>query len=298
MIFLKKIFAAVILAAAVTALSGCSRGVGLISGADAPAETTMATIEAVTEAPLPDLSGLAAAKGTYVYDRAGVLNAEQVAGLNSYCEKLYRERLVNAAVVIADDIGGKSPYEYADECYTDIYEGRGSGLLLLINNDTGSDYLYRTGSCLKAIPDGDEKPAFFWETKHVMDGDYFSAVLRVMELGERCPLYVFDNIGLFSDEELTALEEKLAANKKSVYVLATSNGTGKSNEEICRSYFERRSEDGKGYMIMLDTKANAVAVVSDEKLSADVEKAKTAAEKLLKEGSAPAAVDEILTAIG
>lgn len=298
MIFLKKIFAAVILTAVVTALSGCSRGAGLISGADAPAETTMATIEAVTEAPLPDTSKLAAAEGTYVYDRVGVLTAEQVAEINSYCEKLYRERLVNAAVFIADDIGGKTPYEYADECYTDIYEGRGSGLLLLINNDTGSDYLYRTGSCLKAIPEGEDSLAFFWATKHIMDGDYFSAVLRVMELGERCPLYVFDNIGLFSDEQLTALEEKLAAGKKSVYVLATSNGTGKSNEEICRSYFERRSEDGKGCMIMLDTKANAVAVVSDEKVSAEVEKAKTAAEKLLKEGDAPAAVDIVLAAIG
>ena len=284
MIFLKKIFAAVILTAVVTALSGCSRGAGLISGADAPAETTMAIIEAVTEAPLPDTSKLAAAEGTYVYDRAGVLTAEQVAEINSYCEKLYRERLVNAAAVIADDIGGKTPYEYADDCYTDIYEGRGSGLLLLVNNDTGTDYLYRTGSCLKAIPEGEDSLAFFWATKHIMDGDYFSAVLRVMELGERCPLYVFDNIGLFSDEQLAALEEKLAAGKKSVYVLATSNGTGKSNEEICRSYFERRSEDGKGCMIMLDTKANAVAVVSDEKVSAEVEKAKTAAEKLLKEG--------------
>lgn len=298
MIFLKKICAAVVLTAVVIALSGCSRGVGLISGADAPAETTMATIEAVTEAPLPDTSKLEAAEGTYVYDRAGVLTAEQSAEINSYCEKLYRERLVNAAVVIADDIGGKTPYQYADECYTDIYEGRGSGLLLLINNDTGTDYLYRTGSCLKAIPEGEDSVAFFWATRHIMDGDYRSAVLRVMELGERCPLYVFDNIGLFSDEELTALEEKLAAGKKSVYVLATSNGTSNSNEEICRSYFERRSEDGKGYMIMLDTKANAVAVVSDEKLSADVEKAKTAAEKLLKGGDAPAAVNEMVAAIG
>ncbi|MDO4863618.1 MAG: TPM domain-containing protein [Ruminococcus sp.] len=295
---MKKFSAAVILAAAMIALSGCSGRVSHITGMDAPAETTMAPIEAVTAAPLPDISGLDPAEGTYVYDSAGVLTAEQRVELDSYCEKLYRERLVNAAVVIADDIGGKTPYEFADERYTEIYEGRGSGLLLLINNDTGSDYLYRTGSCLKAIPDGADSIAFFWATRDIMDGDYRSAILRVMQLGERCPLYVFDNIGLFSDEELDTLETTLAENKKSVYVLATSNGTDKSNEDICRSYFERRSEDGKGCMIMLDTKSNTVTVVSDGSLGSAVDKAKTSAEKLLKSGDAPAAVNEIVAAIG
>lgn len=297
MIFLKNFSAAVLLVAAVIMLTGCSHSISAISGADAPAETTMATIEAVTEAPLPDISGLPTAEGEYLYEKwSDVLTVDEAARLSSYCEKLYKERLINTAVVITDDLGGKSPYDYAADSYDSIYEGRGSGLLLLINNDKGDDCLYRTGSALRAIPDGSEKLPLYWSTKDIMNGDCYSAILRILQLGENCPQYVFDNIGAFTDEELASLEEELAG-RKSVYVLATSNGTNKSNEEICRSYFERRS-DGKGFMIMLDIKSSTVAVVSDGNIPSEVTKAKSSADKLLKDGNAVGAVNEIVSAIG
>ena len=298
MIFLKIFSAAVISAAALIALTGCSRSISAISGADAPAETTMATIEPVTASLLPDTSALPAAEGSYVHDSSGTLTAEETARVNSYCELLYKERLVNTAVVIADDIGGKLPYDYAADSYDAIYQSRGSGLLLLINNDKGDDCLYRTGSALRAIPDGAENIPFYWATKDIMSGDCCSAILRLLQLGESCPRYVFDNIGLLTDEELASLEASLSESKKPVYVLATTNGTDKSNEEICRSYFERRSEDGKGFMIMLDTKSNTVTVVSDADIPAEVTKAKSNADKLLKDGNAVGAVNEIVTAIG
>ncbi len=177
MIFLKKIYAAVT-AAALIALTGCSHSASVISGADAPAETTMATIEPVTAEPLPDVTGLPAAESNYVFDNAGLLSSEEKAALNSYCEMLYRERLINAAVVTTDDIGEKTPYQFADDNYNEIYQGRGSGFLLLVNNDTNSDYLYRTGSCLAAVPEGADSLAFYWATKDMVAGDYYSAVLR------------------------------------------------------------------------------------------------------------------------
>ncbi len=92
MIFLKKFSAAVILAAILTILSGCSVGAADNSGDGSSAETTIATIEPVTAEPLPDVSSLAPAESSYVYDYANVLTAGQTAGINSYCEKLYKER--------------------------------------------------------------------------------------------------------------------------------------------------------------------------------------------------------------
>ena len=181
--------------------------------------------------------------------------------------------------------------------YTDIYQGRGSGLLLLINNDTRDDYLYRTGSCLKAIPDDDDDIAFFWSTKDLVAGNYSSAILRIMQLGEKCPQYVFDNIGIFSEEEIYSLEKKLTE-KKNIFLLATSNGTDKTNEDICQSYYERRSKDHNGFMVMLDTKSNTVTIVSDEKMSDELSKARASAEKLMKSGDALAAVNEIVASIG
>ena len=297
MIFLKKFSAAVIFAAILTILSGCSVGAAGNSGDGSSAETTIATIEPVTAEPLPDVSSLAPAESSYIYDYANVLTAGQTAGINSYCEKLYKERLINTAVVIADSIGEKTPYEFADDSYNEIYEGRGSGFLLLINNDTGEDCLYRTGSCLAAVPDGAEDLPFFWATKDIVAGDFSSAILRVLQLGERCPEHVFDNIGAFTAEELSALESELSGSGKGLSVLATSNGTDKSNEEICRSYFERHSADGNGYMMMIDTKSGTVTVVSGESLPASLGTAKTAAEKLVKAGDEPGAVREIAAAL-
>ena len=104
MIFLRNISLTVFLTAILIMLTGCSTELSLVSGPDSPAETTIATIEPVTEAPLPDISNLESADGIYVYDNIGVLNSEPISQLNNYCEKLYKERLINTAVVISDNI--------------------------------------------------------------------------------------------------------------------------------------------------------------------------------------------------
>ena len=76
----------------------------------------------------------------------------------------------------------------------------------------------------------------YWATRDIVSGKYSDAVLLLMQLGEKCPEHVFDNGGIFNSDEIAALEEKLAENKNNITVLATSNSTGKSNEEIGRSY--------------------------------------------------------------
>lgn len=206
------------------------------------------------------------ADGTYVYDYAGVLSSEAFTECNNYAEWLYETFLINAAVVTTDDVEGLTAEQYAQNAYVDLYGGRGSGLLLLINNDTNEDYLYKTGSCLVSISEDTQANEFYWATQEIINGDYKSAVLRLMKLGEACPQHVFDNGGLFTAEDITTLESSCSSGSTDISVLATSNTTGSTNEEICRSYYERHYQESKGIMVMLDEASNTFTVVSDNAL--------------------------------
>ncbi len=300
MIFLRKIFVAVLTAVVFTMMCGCSSAVGGVSenndeNFSAPASEKASSVseEPATEA-LPDTSALETAEGSYVYDNAGVLTADEISELNSYCEMLYEKHLINAAVVTSNSLGGKTPYQAAEDAYIEIYQGRGSGLLLLVNNDTNYDYLYRTGSCLSFIPEDADSNAFFWSTKDIINGDYRSAVLRIMQLGERCPLYVFDNIGKLSQDELKDIESTIKKSNKQLSLLITTNGTDSTNEEICKSYCERRYKGDSGYMMMIDTKTNTVTVTASDASAAGFDKAVAAAEKSVKAGDIKAAVENVL----
>ncbi len=238
----------------------------------------------------PPIRDLAPAKGSYVYDNANLLSAEDISSLNNYCEWLYENRLLNTAVVTVDDLGGASPAEYAEKSYIDIYSGRGSGMLLLINNDTNNDYLYKKGSCTSYISESAETLAFSLATREIVNGNYQSAALSILMLGEACPSYVFDNAGIFTPEQLSELEAFCKDSEMNVSILATSNGTGSSNEEICKSYHDRRYSSEKGFMIMVDTASSTLAVVPSDELP-------PAAMAILTDANKPAAEKDYISVI-
>ena len=275
MIFLKKFFLPLLSAAFL--LAGCS-----VTGQktetpvsdSSQADTTVSSAEEAAEEtaepetqPLPDIASLEPAEGKYVYDNAGVLTSEEIAQLNSYCETLYKDRLIKIGTTI-------------------------------INNDTNTDLLYRTGSCSVFIPEGAESEPMYWATRDIVSGKYSDAVLLLMQLGEKCPEHVFDNGGIFNSDEIAALEEKLAENKNNITVLATSNSTGKSNEEIGRSYFDRHYKDG-GFMLLIDdnTKTMTVITKSGSDVPAEWKKAADSAAGVIKKDGAYAAVIEVLKAV-
>lgn len=249
-----------------------------LGGAEETAPATEPATEAATQAEKKPAEKIEPQEGKFVYDNAGVLTDEALSACTDIAKELYEDYLINAAVVTTGNLDGKSVYDFAADAYNTIYNGRGSGLLLVINEDSGNDYLYRSGSCGVFVDDDTVNSEFFWATKDIVAGDYQSAALRIMELGKRCPSHVFDNGGLFSREDIQAFEERLRNCSGNVAILATSNSTGSTNEEIARSYLERRFKDG-GYMIMIDTQSGSTLVVSDKELSSDMEKAVTEANK-------------------
>lgn len=280
-------------------LCGCSAEDNVSSSSDSTAETavvTTAATEEVTEPPITEHE-LEPAEGTYVYDNAGILDSASIAECNDYCEWLYENYLINAAVVTTAELAELTPEEYSANAYIDIYEGKGSGLLLLVNNDTNNDYLYKTGSCLNSIDEETEKESFYWATREIVSGDYKTAILRLMQLGEMCSQYVFDNAGIFTAEEADVLEQACTEASFDISVLATTNSTGTPNLDICRTYYERRYQDKQGYMIMLDTASATITVFTGSYALSGYDSELESANKLAASGNYTGAVSAMIAAL-
>ena len=119
----KFLFLTVFLSSAVLLTAGCA---GHKTGSD-DKNNIEATSQPFTE------RNVESTDGTYVFDNAGILSSQDFKACNDYAGWLYREKLINPAVVTVNDLKGKAPYDYAAEQYNKLYEGKGSGLLILIN---------------------------------------------------------------------------------------------------------------------------------------------------------------------
>lgn len=262
MIFLRKIFYIVMIAVfSGVILCDCAEKVpemdnsAVFSDSEEITETEKeSSTESVTSAKLKH------ADGVYVYDNAELLNKKDFDECNDYAEFLYRNYLINTAVVTASNLDGQKPAEFAEKTYNELYDGDESGLLLLINDDTNVDFLYKKGNCAEYISDDDEKSAFYTATREIVDNDYKSAVIRIMKLAENCPQYIFDNAGIFSEDEKTELIQVLENGNISVVTVH-----GKAENKLCENYRKRLYSDGKGCVIMVDSKSGEIFADSDGK---------------------------------
>ncbi len=314
MIFLKKIF---ILASALAIAAGCSScgskgGNSKVQPETSAPETVVTTFETVKEpASAAETSAEAATEsetkppehvitpeaGKYIYDEAKVFDDAALKEVSEKAEQLYKNYLINAAVITVANIGGQDPLTYAQEAYNDIYQGRGSGLLFLINNDTNRDIICLTGSCRTYISEDMENEAMYWATKEIVSDDYKAAAERMLSLGEKCPQHIFDNVGIFDTDKAAELEDKLKSGANDVSLLATSNTTGKPNTEILTEYYDRRYQDGSGYMILLDTETKGLSVHSGKPLPSDIETVLKTANDLAAKGDFAAAAETVIDAV-
>lgn len=293
MIFLKKFSAIAMTLAAAAVLGGCSMkktekaaegDVTAATETTAASGTTAVNTEPVTEPQntQPD-DKLTAEEGKYVYDLAHLMTDEQQKECSEYLEELYHRYMLNAAVVTVSDMDEKAPYSYAADAYFKIYGGEGSGVLLLINNDTYEDYLYKSGVCTHFIDAEAEKDAFYTATREIVDGDYVSAVNRIMKLAESCPGSVFDEEEIFTIAESAELEELLSSSKTPAAIVSVNNTDAKKeNEKLAQELFSRHFTDGKGIMIMLDTSEKTILAYSPDALPSEL----TAALKKANESAA------------
>lgn len=301
LIFLKKIYIIITLAlSALITVTGCTHESPSSEDSSvhyAPAAVTEPETEPPTEAPTePPADTVVPQEGVYVYDNADILSDDEESELNSYLSVIYNDYLINPAVVTADHIGGHMPYTFATDMYDTIYAGKGSGILLLINNDTNTDSMYRTGSCTSFITDDEERKEFYLATQKMMSGNFPEAIHDLMALAEKCPRHVFDNIGHFSTDDANALENRLSECKEEVSLLITSNGTDTPSSDICRQYCQRKYPDNDGYMIMIDIASKSVLIESGKEMPEKVGKALDSAKKSAEKENYAEAVDTIIQA--
>lgn len=288
------------LAAAVSAafLCGCSSNskVGKDEASEAPSSESIAQTEEASAEPTT-VPVVKAAEGTFVYDNAKILSEDELKECNNYVAWLYEDRLINAAVITTNDLGEKTPWDYANEAYEEIYSGGGSGLILLINNDTSNDLLLKTGSCESFISDDDENLEFYSATKEIVADDYKNAVLRLMKLGEKCPEHIFDNAGTFSAEQSANIDKSLAGCDKDISILITTNQTGSTNEEILEKYYSRRYPEGTGCMILIET-SGKVCISKAGTEFGDISEAVKKASEFVQKGDNFSAVNSIIGSFG
>ncbi len=255
---MKKIFGAsiIILLACITLFS-CSSGNDIPKAEKSPEATSQSFTERRVEH----------TDGTFIFDKASVLSPEDIQACNDYAGWLYDSKLINVAVITTNNLEGKSPWDYAIDSFNEIYEGKGSGLIILINNESNEDIIYRTGSSLTNINQKSADNAMFWATKDIIGNNYRNAVMRLLQLGELCPDHMIDNSLLFTYEDIKPIEKRLLSIKKDVTVISTKNGSSIPNEEILKSYYLRKYKDIKGIMFMLDINSKKIIAFTDGKLS-------------------------------
>ena len=120
----------------------------------------------------------------YIYDNARVLSTEAFQECNEKAMEYSKQFKINVAVVTTNDIQNLSPSEYAKKCYNEIFKGEGNGFLVLINNDTNNDYIYKNGSASLYISETAEKEMIFSATRHIVNNDFKTGILELLSLAE------------------------------------------------------------------------------------------------------------------
>lgn len=230
--------------------------------------TTLQTTGIVTEAVITQPAEeklVAVSENSYIYDNAKILSDEDLKECNNYAGWINSKLMLNTAVVTTNKLENLTPEKYAEKCYNDIFQGMGSGMILLINNDTNKDYLYKHGTSSLYITEQAEKDSFFYATKSIVSGDYKSGIMELLSLAENCPEYVFDNGSLFSNEQLIEFESTLAMRSDiNAFIVTTNNITEKSNSELAGDFYKRYSADGKSCkMLFIDKKLGEIVITDD-----------------------------------
>lgn len=262
-IFLRKILRIITLLS-VFATTGCAENISNSVPAETVLQTTGIITEAVITEPAPEKL-VTVSENKYIYDNAKILSQEESDECNKYAGWINSKLMLNTAVVTANKLNGLSPEQYAEKCYNDIFQGMGSGMIILINNDTNKDYIYKHGTVSAYITEKTEKDAFFYATKSIVSGDYKSGITELLSLAENCPKHIFDNGNAFSDEQIMEFESTLEMRSDTnAFIITTNNITEKSNADLSKDFYKRYSGDEKGFkMLYIDKKLSEVLVADD-----------------------------------
>lgn len=197
-------------AAALMIMSGCEKiedtpaiNENGLSGASSVEETE-------TEPVLEERDRTIDTDKEFVIDDAKLFSSSDYSALNEHTAWLAHTFKINAAVVTADDLGGKDPQEYAEDCYEKLYGGS-NGIMLLINNDSGEDFLLRKGAPSLFITDSDAELLFSEISPLLVTEKYKEAADKALDYAElSLPEFAADRTNKMTNEEITEVNNILS----------------------------------------------------------------------------------------
>lgn len=146
----------------------------------------------------------------HIYDECSVLTEEEFTLHNDYLEWIASTRLVNAFLVITDNLNGNSPEQFAESYYQTVSDAQNpDGFLVLINNDTNRDYIFTSGRCQHDMPQSEISVLISGATRDLIEGDYTDAFSLILPLSEQIPAYLADRTDTLTEAEIQEFSEKI-----------------------------------------------------------------------------------------
>ncbi len=235
-------------------LTGCSKtdssSVPEETQPETAAEETAGETEVSTEtAPVRDIAqraeSLRKAGETHVFDECGVLDGETVKTYNDYLGWLAETRLLYTTVVLTNDLNGSSPEAFAQTYYQTLWGTGTSGFLVLINNDTGQDCIYREGVVSSYVDDAKVSLAIVQASPALVEGRYADALEILLPLGERIPERILERSGTLSMEQVQALTAKADALPKKYCVYFAASIPAPAEAETRSTATETQPTEGE-----------------------------------------------------
>lgn len=108
--------------------------------------------------PAADIAGAAVSYGAEqrVFDQAGLFDGDEISELETRIEELREQMNMDVVLVTADNTGGRSARDYADDFYDEGGFGTGkdaSGVLYLIDMDNRELYISTSGTMIRFLTD-------------------------------------------------------------------------------------------------------------------------------------------------
>lgn len=228
----------------------------------AGAETQPPTEEATQEPVQTHDLGQVDPETEHILDPDKVLDTALRTNLNQSAAKIARQYHLNLTIDIVQKLGDQKPAAYAQADYEALYPADSSGMLFLINNDTGEDYLYVSGDCGRFLTDSVRTELLIRISPMLAVSDYQQAVQTVLDtIAEVCPAHVFDQAGAMDPADIADLEDtakQLYTSKKLTAVVCTSED---ASQEAADALFEKLyGTETDGILLMLDTQGEMMYV--------------------------------------
>lgn len=240
--------------------------------AGTPEETQPPTQETTQEPAQTHDLGTVDPETEHILDPDKVLDPALRTSLNQAAARIARQYDLNLTIDLVQDLKEQKPAAYAQADYEALYPAGSSGLLFLINNDTGEDHFYVSGDCGRFLTETIRTELLIRISPMLAVSDYEQAVQAVLDtIGQVCPAHVFDQAEAMDPEDIAQLEDtakQLYTDKKLTAVVCTSQD---ASQEAADALFEKLyGTDTDGILLMLDTQGEMMYVALGGRMRSSV----------------------------